>query len=141
MVADARLNLLLTPSPPRAGGGQPWQQTISRLLVLRIGFEEFFELRIDEGDFHGPTKNSQLLAADDALFCRKKQSWILGRNGGASEIGVSACMKQEKKSRLFFWTFASHRLHKGITISSKDRPHEKISHWHSRRLRTACVVS
>jgi CheY-like chemotaxis protein len=33
MNADARLNLLLTPSPARAGGGQPWQQTISRLLV------------------------------------------------------------------------------------------------------------
>lgn len=33
MHADARLNLLLTPSPGRTGSGQPWQQTVSRLLV------------------------------------------------------------------------------------------------------------
>ena len=33
MLADARLNLLLTPPPRRPGDGQPWHQTISRLLV------------------------------------------------------------------------------------------------------------
>src|SRR4051794_14524010 len=33
MDADARLNLLLTPSPAQTGAGQPWQQTVSRLLV------------------------------------------------------------------------------------------------------------
>lgn len=33
MDPDARLNLLLTPSPAQAGGGQPWHQTVSRLLV------------------------------------------------------------------------------------------------------------